>query len=141
LILYIKKMKLHQFIMKGWIQMRRQAICPARPCSEVHPTRRFFLFFFSLSYLYFLMLEKGPKLNTILWSGMIQRDHSELKGNGDLSINVYSSFLCNNTKLETTQMFTNKWMDEYTVASSGIIVNNKRGWSLIHGWISKYYAE
>ena len=46
----------------------------------------------------------------------------------NLSMNVYSSFICNSPKLETAQMFFNGWMVNKTVVYSyhGILLSNKK---------------
>lgn len=45
----------------------------------------------------------------------------------DLNTNVHSSFICNNKKLETTQMPINEWIVKQTVIYPyyGIFLNNK----------------
>lgn len=43
-------------------------------------------------------------------------------------MNIYSDFICNNKKLETTQISINRWMDKEIVVypSKGKWLNNKK---------------
>lgn len=52
----------------------------------------------------------------------------------DLYINAHINFICNNQKLETIQMSTNRWMDKQIVVHSysGIVFNKKKKWLAVH---------
>ena len=63
--------------------------------------------------------------------------------NENTKTNVYSSFICNNKKIETTQTSFNRWMDKQTVVHpyNGKLPNNKKEQAIITlqqlGWISR----
>lgn len=48
----------------------------------------------------------------------------------DFYMNVHSSRICYSLKVETVQMFTNRWMDKQTVVYpyTGILFSNKKEW-------------
>lgn len=76
--------------------------------------------------------DKGPPLwpSNFMIRYMPKRDEC-IYTQKDLCKNAYSSFILNNTKMETTQLLISWIMDQQTVIYSynGVVLNNKKEWT------------